>query len=118
MMDYYDAATALRKTRRIAFLRGQQLAMFPRTREAAVSLARRALSLLPLRVRHGLVVESAIAESTEEMIHVAAMSLGAAVVVATRLPVIERALVTQQFFQFGRELMATYGDDAEVATRH
>jgi hypothetical protein len=118
-MDY-NAQVALRKSKRRAFLLG--LAKGRRLpegdRAALVAHVRHALSLLPLRDRHALVAESAINTDVEEMIRCVAMALGTAVVVSQRVPTLERALLAQKFFEFGRELLAKNNDDVGYETRH
>jgi hypothetical protein len=116
MIMEYSTQVALQKSRRRAFLLGKRSVMVPDTRDKAVAMARRAFSFLALRDRHALVVESTLNDA-EETLHVVSMNLGAAVVAAMHMPLLQRALVAEQFFKAGRELMATYASD-EPMTRH
>jgi hypothetical protein len=106
-MDY-SVQTALRKSKRVGYLRGRASVLLPRNHEAAVALARRALNLLPDRDRFALVCEKAIDSGEDAMLRAVSILLGATVVIARRFPVLQRALVAEQIFKAGRELMGTY----------
>jgi hypothetical protein len=112
----YATTQALRKLRRRAFLLGKRSMMFPDTRDKAIALARRALSFLPLRYRVALVADMALPD-VEEMTRCASMSLATAVVLARRMPVLERALFTQQIFTEAR-LLLHFDDAVGNETRH
>jgi hypothetical protein len=113
----YSEQTALRKSRRRAFLLGVSPGRRPPTeRNVAVAQARRALSFIELQDRHALLVESALSD-VDQMLRVVSMSLATITVIARRLPPLERARMIDQVFTEARLLLEEQEDDAR-ATRH
>jgi hypothetical protein len=94
--------------------------LFPNSRSATLALARRALGLLSDYDQYALVAERAIASGDDAMTRAVSCLIGAAVIVARRLPVLPRAFVAKAFFDAGRELMNsyTYDENEEGTTIH
>lgn len=103
-MEYSTRIEVQRRARR-AFRRGRNSVLAPRTKEAAIELARSVIKLLPLRERFGLVAETALKDQ-QQAIHCASMAIATAMVIARRTSPLARATICQKLIEFARELIA------------
>lgn len=106
MMEYSTQRT--RRLRR-AFAQGWLSGLNPNSREATVSLARQALARLSETDKHALVVESALAEGSDEaIVRSGSMMLAVLVFLKSKLQSpLRRALLIQAVYEQMRRLIGT-----------
>ena len=111
----YETQIALRRSRRAGYLLGKRKALQPRDREAAIRLARGAISHLTDVDAHALIVEGALAgDDDAKILRSCSTLLGALVVLIRRMSLLQRALFIGQVFNEMRRLMREYAPNGEV----
>jgi hypothetical protein len=116
-MEYHS--TQLQRKLRRAFAQGWLSGAHPTTRDAAVALARKALSQLSPTDQYALVTEAALAEGSDEaLIRSCSLLLAVLVFLISKLQSpLRRALVVEQIYAQGRRLCAEVADGVSE-TRH
>jgi hypothetical protein len=118
-MDY-SAQTVLRRSKRKAYLLGLAHGRRPPTHRAAlIEQTRRLFDRLPLFHQHAVLCQKAIDVGADAMVHTASALLGAVIVLARRMPTLQRALFVSQIFNEARTLLGTTDEDIDnVETLH